>query len=255
MHVETDDGVLRITFDRPDVMNAFSLEAALELADNVASADPEEHSAVVLTGEGEAFSAGGDIEAMAEREESPSEAYERVTETFGQVFESMFECPVPIVARINGDAVGAGLAVVALSDFAYAVEDATFSCAFVHVGLIPDTGGTFLLPKLLGLRTAKELAFTGDFFDAERAAELDLINEAVADEEELDAVVEETVETLQERPSQTIGFMKQAMHENLGRHWSEASDYENLLQVHAYHSDAHAEGVEAFLEGRKPDFD
>ncbi|MHC3438920.1 enoyl-CoA hydratase/isomerase family protein [Natrialbaceae archaeon A-gly3] len=254
MHAENDDGILRITFDRPDSMNAFSTEAALELVDHIASADPDEHSAVVLTGEGEAFSAGGDIESMAEREEGPSDAYERVTETFGQVFEEMFECPVPIVARINGDAVGAGLAVVALSDFAYAVEDATFSCAFVHVGLVPDTGGTFLLPKLLGLRTAKELAFTGEFFGAERAAELDLINGAVADEAELDAVVSETVETLVDRPTQTIGLMKQAMHENLGRHWSEASDYENLMQVHAYSSDAHEEGVTAFLEGREPDF-
>ena len=254
MHVENDDGILRITFDRPDSMNAFSTEAALEFAETIATADPDEHSAVVLTGEGEAFSAGGDIEAMAERIENPQESYERVTETFGTVFEEMFECPVPIVAKINGDAVGAGLAIAALSDFAYAVEDATFSCAFVHVGLIPDTGGTFILPKLVGLRTAKKLAFTGEFFGAERAAELDLINEVVDDEAKLDSVVADTVETLEDRPTRTLGVMKQAMHENLGRHWSEASDYENLMQVQAYHGEAHEEGVEAFLEDRKPEF-
>ena len=255
MHVETDDGILQITFDRPAVMNAFSMETALEFADAIASADPDEHDAVVFTGEGEAFSAGGDIQAMAEREEGASEAYERISETFGRVFEELFECPVPTVAKVNGDAIGAGLAITALADFAYAVEDATFSCAFVHVGLIPDTGGTYILPKLVGLRTAKELAFTGEFFDAERAADLDLLNEAVADEDDLEAVVSEILETLSGRPTHTLGLTKQAMHENLGRHWSEAADYENLLQVHAYTADAHEEGVEAFLEGRTPDFD
>ncbi len=254
MHVETDDGVLRITFDRPEVLNAFSTETAEELAEHVASANPDEHHAVVLTGEGAAFSAGGDIQAMAERRVEPQAAYERVIGTFGRVVEEMLECPVPIVAKVNGDAVGAGLAIVALSDFAYAAEDATFSCAFVRVGLIPDTGGTFILPQLVGLRTAKQLAFTGEFFSAERAAELDLVNEAVPGDE-LDERVTATVERLGRRPTRTIGLMKQAIHENMGRHWSEALDYENLLQVQAYSSDAHEEGVEAFLEGRPPEFD
>ncbi|WIV66964.1 enoyl-CoA hydratase/isomerase family protein [Natrialbaceae archaeon AArc-T1-2] len=254
MHVEEDDGVLQITFDRPDAMNAFSTAAAIEFAEAVSTADPDDHHAVVLTGEGEAFSAGGDIESMAEREEGPQEAYERVCETFGRVVEELLECPVPVVARVNGDAVGAGLAITALSDFAYAVEDATFSCAFVRVGLIPDTGGTFLLPKLVGLRTAKRLAFTGEFFSAAEAAEYGLITEAVA-EDELDQRVDETVRTLERRPTETIGLMKRAIHENLGRHWSEALDYESLLQVQAYSSDAHEEGVNAFLEGREPKFD
>ncbi|WP_254768140.1 enoyl-CoA hydratase/isomerase family protein [Salinilacihabitans rarus] len=254
MRVEDDDGVLRITFDRPAVLNAFSTETAEELAEAVASASPDDHHAVVLTGEGDAFSAGGDIQAMAERDEGPSEAYDRVTETFGRVVEEMLECRVPTVAKVNGDAVGAGLAVAALADFAYATEDATFSCAFVRVGLIPDTGGTFLLPQLVGLRTAKQLAFTGEFFPAERAAAIDLINEAVP-AEELDERVAETVDRLSRRPTRTIGLAKRAIHENLGRNWSAALDYENHVQVQAYTSEAHEEGVSAFLEGRDPEFD
>ena len=254
MKTTTDDGVLRVTFDRPDSMNAFSGETAIELADVLSEADPKQHHVVVLTGEGNAFSAGGDIEAMAERDEGATDAYERVRETFGRLFEEMFECRVPIVARVNGDAVGAGLSMTALSDFAFASEDATFSCAFVRVGLIPDTGGTFLLPKLLGLRTAKRLAFTGEFFPADKAEAYGLINEAVAPDE-LDARVEETVETLRRRPSETIGLIKRAIHENLGRHWSESIDYENSVQVQAYLSDAHEEGVSAFLEDRTPDFE
>ncbi|MFP9058948.1 enoyl-CoA hydratase/isomerase family protein [Natrialbaceae archaeon A-chndr2] len=254
MQVDSADGVLEITFDRPGVMNAFTPETAEELADAIEDATVSQYHAVVLTGQGPAFSAGGDIEAMAERREGPQEAFDRISETFGRVVEAMLECPVPIVAKINGDAVGAGLAIAALSDFAYASEDATFSCAFVRVGLIPDTGGTFLLPKLVGLRTAKQLAFTGEFFDADRAANLDLINEAVP-AANLEERVTETVERLGRRPTTTIGLMKRGMHENLGRHWGEALEYENLLQVQAYTSDAHEEGVSAFLEGRKPDFD
>lgn len=254
MDVTTVDGQLRITFDRPESMNAFTPEAAQELASAVEGANVEDHDAVVLTGEGEAFSAGGDIQSMAEREETPREAYDRVHETLGRVVEAMLECRVPIVAKVNGDAVGAGLAITALSDFAYAAEDATFSCAFVHLGLIPDTGGSFLLPRLVGLRAAKRLAFTGEFFDAAEAANLGLINGAVPPEE-LDERVDDLLATLADRPTETIGLAKQTIHDNLGRQWPDAIDHEIMLQVQAYGTDAHEEGVAAFLDDRDPEFE
>ncbi|WP_306057898.1 enoyl-CoA hydratase/isomerase family protein [Natronococcus wangiae] len=253
MHVDSEDGILEIRFDRPGVLNAISREIATELAETIERADPEEYHAIVVSGEGDAFSAGGDIEAMTEEPAAPRESYAEVTETFGRVVEAMLECPVPIVAKVNGDAVGAGLAIVALSDIAYAAEDATFSCAFVRVGLIPDTGGTFMLPHIVGLRAAKKLAFTGEFFDADRAADLELVNGAVP-ADELDDRVTETVERLGRRPTDVIGMTKQALHENMGRHWNEALDYENMLQVQARSSDSHEEGVAAFLEGRDPEF-
>ncbi|SDK21800.1 enoyl-CoA hydratase/isomerase family protein [Natronorubrum texcoconense] len=254
MHVDTDDGILRIAFDRPGALNAMTRETAVTLADTIEDASPDEHHAIILTGEGDAFSAGGDLQALSESPASARDAYESVTDSFGRVVEAMLESTVPIVAKVNGDAIGAGLAVVALADIAYAAEDATFSCAFVRVGLIPDTGGTFMLPHIIGLRAAKKLAFTGEFFGAERAADLELVNETVA-AAELDDHVEETVEQLRNRPTEIVGMMKQAMHENMGRHWSEALDYENLLQVQARTSEAHEEGVSAFLEGRDPEFD
>ena len=253
MHVDTDDGVLEIRFDRPGVLNAMSQAVATELAETIERADPDDYHAIVITGEGDAFSAGGDIKAMAEPPSPPRESYEEVTETFGRVVEAMLESPVPIVAKVNGDTIGAGLAVVALSDIAYASEDATFSCAFVRVGLIPDTGGTFILPHIVGLRAAKKLAFTGEFFDADRAADLELVNEAVP-ADELDERVRETVDRLGRRPTDVIGMTKQALHENMARHWREAADYENTLQVQARGSDSHEEGVAAFLEGREPEF-
>ncbi|AFO58673.1 MULTISPECIES: enoyl-CoA hydratase/isomerase family protein [Natrinema] len=254
MRITDDDGVLRLTFDRPDALNALTGETAAELADTIEDATPEAYDAIVLTGAGEAFSAGGDLEMLAETPDSSQDAYESVTETFGRVVEAMLECRVPIVAKVNGDAIGAGLSVVALADIAYAAADATFSCAFVRVGLVPDTGGTVMLPHIVGLRAAKQLAFTGEFFDAERAADLELVNEAVP-AAELDDRVAETVERLADGPTATIGLMKQAMHENLGRSWDEALDYENLLQAQARTSDAHEEGVAAFLEDRDPAFE
>ncbi|MFC4549639.1 MULTISPECIES: enoyl-CoA hydratase/isomerase family protein [Halorussus] len=254
MHVTDEDGVRTVTFDRPEVMNAFDLDVAEELADTIADCDPGEHDAVVLTGEGDAFSAGGDIQAMAEREETADDAYQRVTETFGRVVEETLSARVPVVAKVNGDAVGAGLAVAAVSDFAYAAESATFSCAFVRVGLIPDTGGTFILPRLVGLRTAKRLAFTGEFFGAAEAAEMGLIDEAVPDDE-LDAAVADLLDTLRKRPTRTICLAKRAIHENLGRGWREALDYENVVQSQAYDTPEHEEGVAAFLEGREPEFE
>lgn len=254
MNVTDDDGVRTITFDRPEVMNAFTTDTAEELADELAKVNPDDHDAVVLTGDGGAFSAGGDIQSMADREENTAEAYERVTQTFGRVVEEALSSRVPIVAKVNGDAVGAGLALAAVSDFAYAVEDATFGCAFVRVGLIPDTGGTFLLPKLVGLRTAKQLAFTGEFFGAREAAEMDLVNEAVP-ADELDETVEDLLETLRKRPTTTIGLAKRAIHQNMGTGWREAADYENVVQSQAYDTPEHAEGVDAFLEGREPDFE
>ncbi|WP_436343468.1 enoyl-CoA hydratase/isomerase family protein [Natronorubrum sp. FCH18a] len=254
MHVDSDDGILRIAFDRPGALNAITRETAVTLAETIDDASPEEYHAIVLTGEGDAFSAGGDLQALAEFPDSARDAYESVTDSFGRVVEAMLESSVPIVAKVNGDAIGAGLAVVALADIAYAAADATFSCAFVRVGLIPDTGGTFMLPHIIGLRAAKKLAFTGEFFDAERAADLELVNETVP-ADELDDRVEETVEQLRNRPTEIVGMMKQAMHENMSRHWSESLDYENLLQVQARTSEAHEEGVTAFLEGRDPEFD
>jgi enoyl-CoA hydratase/carnithine racemase len=246
MHAAEERGVRTITFDRPDAMNAFTTDQATELADRIETADPDSIDAIVLTGEGRAFSAGGDVAAMAELDERPDEAAGRIEASFGRLAEAMLDAPVPVVARVNGDAVGAGLSIVALSDFAYAVERARFGAAFVKVGLIPDTGGTFLLPRLVGLRAAKRLVFTGDLIDAGEAAELGLVNRTVP-ADELDAVVDDLLETLRDRPTRTIGLAKRALHENMGESPTSALEYEALLQSHAYGTPEHEAGVRSFL--------
>ncbi|KAB1185179.1 MULTISPECIES: enoyl-CoA hydratase/isomerase family protein [Haloferax] len=254
MRVEDEDGVRTVTFDRPEVKNAFTADVARELSAALESVTSDNFDAVVLTGDGDAFSAGGDIEAMAERDETAREAYQRVRDTLGRVAEAILTAPVPVVARVNGDAVGAGMSVVAACDFAYAVPDARFAASFVNVGLVPDAGATVTLPELVGLRAAKELAFTGKLISAERAAELDLVNEVV-DADELDDVVDEMVQTLASRPTETLALAKEAIHANLGRPWRDGLEREAQAQTLAYDTEAHEEGVSAFLEKRRPNFD
>jgi enoyl-CoA hydratase/carnithine racemase len=254
MHVTTESGVRRVTFDRPDVKNAMTTETANRLADVLATDDPDAYDAVVIAGEGDAFCAGGDVEAMADRDEPTYEAHRRLEASFGRVVENAMTSRLPIVAKVHGDAVGAGLAVAALADVAVAAESARFSCAFVRVGLVPDTGGTFLLPRLVGLQRAKRLAFTGEFVDGSEAAEMGLVAESVADDA-LDERVAELVDTLARRPTRTVGLTKEAIHDNLGRPWQDALDTEHDAQLRAYGTDEHEEGVAAFLEGRRPEFD
>lgn len=254
MRVEDENGVRRVTFDRPEVKNAFTGAVARELSEHLEALNPDEFDVAVLTGDGDAFSAGGDIQAMSERDETAREAYERVRGTLGRVAEAILTAPVPVIARVNGDAVGAGMSLVAACDFAYAVPDARFAASFINVGLVPDAGATVTLPRLVGLRAAKELAFTGKLISAERAAELDIVNEVVPDEK-LDTVVDEMVETLASRPTESLALAKEAIHANLGRPWRDGLEREAQAQTLAYDTDAHHEGVSAFLEGRRPDFD
>ncbi|GAB7021313.1 enoyl-CoA hydratase/isomerase family protein [Halostagnicola bangensis] len=253
MDIEDNGGRRTITFDRPESLNAVTATVAEELAEAIEGVTVDEHDAVVLTGEGDAFSAGGDLEAMAERDETPKESVDRVSRTLGRVVEAALSSEVPIVAKINGDAVGAGLSLTAISDFAYAAESASFSCAFVRVGLVPDTGGTFLLPQLVGLRAAKQLALTGEFISATEATDLGLVNECVP-ADELDEAVEGLLETLEKRPTGTIGLTKRAIHENMSRHWRDALTHEIHTQSLAYGSPEHEEGVRAFLANEEPDY-
>lgn len=253
MRIHDQNSVRYLTFDRPEARNAVTTGVARELAVELEDLDSD-LDAVVLAGEGEAFSAGGDVGAMAAREETATEAHDRVRETLGRVAEAILMAPVPVVAKVEGDAVGAGLSLVAAADFAYAGDSARFGASFVNVGLVPDMGATVTLPRIVGLRTAKELAFTGRLVDAWEAADLDLVNEAVPDGE-LDHRIEKCLDTLAGRPTETIALAKRAIHDNLGASWHEGVEREASVQALAYGSPAHEEGVKAFLSDRPPEFD
>ncbi len=253
MDVTTTDGVRHITLNRPDRRNAVSPEDVVELAAAITEVSPSEASAIRLAGKGPAFCAGGDLDAMAEREWPRGERARRVEATFGRLARAMLEAEVPIVARVHGDAVGAGLALVALSDFAFASTEARFNAGFARVGLVPDVGGSFLLPKLLGLRTAKDLALTARFVDAEEANRIDLVNDTV-DPETLDDRVDACLDRLADLPTATLGRIRRTIHHNLGRPYPDALAFEAHEQAAAYDTPAHKEGVAAFRDGREPEY-
>lgn len=238
--------VMWLTIDRPGVKNAVSAEVLTTLADALSDLDPDRFDACVLTGTGDAFSAGGDIQAMAEREERPLESFERLQGTLNAVIEGMVLAPVPVIAKVNGDAVGAGANLAFAADFVIASEEARFGEPFVNVGLVPDGGGTVFLPHLVGLRRAKELTMTGRLFGAGEAVELGLINRVVS-ADELDAAVSELLETLQSKPTEILGLTKRAIHENLGRSLKEGLEREATYQTFAYASEAHERGIQKFL--------
>jgi len=244
---DDDDGLRRITIDRPEARNALTLSMDADIADAIEDASPEEHHAILLEGAGESFCAGGDVVAMQERGTDVREEYERIASTFGRIVEAAMTAPVPIVAKVQGDAVGAGLSLVAVSDLAYAAESARFSVAFVRVGLVPDTGGSVLLPHLIGLRETKRLALTGEFFDGREAAELGLVTEAVPDDD-LNATVDAALSTLESRPTRIVGLIKEAIHGGLGRDWRAALEHENQVQAQARDTVDHERAIAAFLE-------
>jgi enoyl-CoA hydratase/carnithine racemase len=159
-----------------------------------------------------------------------------------------------VIAAVNGDAVGAGTNIAAACDFVYATESARFGEVFINVGLIPDCGGTFLIPELVGLRTAVELAMTGRIFNSSEAIEMGLITKAVPDGE-LGTAVNELLDDLAKKPTETLGLTKRAIYGNLGRQLDDALEREVMIQSQAAGTDSHAEGVAAALEDRPPSFE
>jgi enoyl-CoA hydratase/carnithine racemase len=246
MKVNEKDGVITLSFDQPEKQNPFTANAATQIEEIADSATRDEHSAIVLTGTGSTFCAGGDLESLSHSGESAQERYERYAPGTDFV-SSLLSSPVPTIAKINGDAVGAGLSIVALCDFAYASEEAEFSAAFVNVGLIPDSGLTVFLPRIVGLRTTLDLMLTGRKISASEALEMDLINDVVSSDE-LDQSVQSQIDKLSDLPTGALSTIRRTVHENAARHYEEGIDYENLLQSVMAGTEDHQQAVEELLD-------
>lgn len=254
--VEQDGGVLTLTMNRPDVLNAFNDEllAAMQTALSDAAVDSSVR-AIILTGAGRGFSAGQDLAVLQERYEGGQ------TPALGNHFREHY-LPVvlairtiekPVIAALNGVAAGAGASMALACDLRVASDKASLVEAFVRVGLIPDSGGTFILPMLVGLAKASELAFTGARVDAEEALRLGLVNRVVP----ADELVENTLAWAHELaalPTRAIGLTKRGFNRSLMPELEELLEHEAQLMEEAGRTADHLEGVMAFLEKRKPDF-
>jgi 2-(1,2-epoxy-1,2-dihydrophenyl)acetyl-CoA isomerase len=249
---EVTAGVARLTLNRPQVHNALNPELIREITEAVAAAAADASVRVLLlTGSGDkAFSSGADLKAGLGEATSMGDA---LRNRYNPMIKALRTIPKPVVCRLNGVAAGAGCSLALACDVIVMATEAYFSQIFINIGLMPDAGSTFFLPRLVGSARAFELASTGRRVYGPEAVQIGLAQRAVAFHE-LDAAVEETLAYYRHAPTLAIGAMKQA----LNRSWH--SDLETMLDQEAQGQDALAEshdageGIMAFLQKRKPDY-
>ncbi len=248
---ERRDDVAWITLDRPKVRNAIDIDTIRRLRSAAdAVADDDRVRAVVLTGTGDTFCSGGDIHEMVRRRGQGVATFERHLEGFAGLVRTVTESPKVWVARVNGDAVGAGLGLVLMCDVAVAAASARFAALFGRVGLVADSGVTPLLPRAIGLRRAQEMLLTARFVDAATAAEWGLITRAV-DADGLDEAVQEVLDGIGQIPPATLARLKRQLLRNAQVPIADGLFHEAILQGFSFSTPEHAERVDAFLEKRK----
>lgn len=249
-----EGGVLTLTLARPDARNALSLSLIKALAAELREAEGDRGvRCIVITGKGKAFCAGGDVKEMKDRAGKAVPTKERLQQGLNKVARSIWEMEKPVVAKVNGDAAGAGFGLALACDLVYAADSARFHASFIKMALIPDVGGSWTLPRRVGLHRAKEMHFLGKTVTAAEAESTGLINRAVA-ADELDSFVDGVVRTLASQPTKTIGLAKRAMHRGLSSTFEEALEHEAYAQGYCFTTEDHVEGTAAFFEKREPKF-
>lgn len=256
----TRDGYVETwTLNLPERRNPISdlpMVEALEAAATRVTADVSVR-AVILTGAGPAFSSGGDVKAMAERTGmfggTGAEIAEGYRHGIQRIPRALFHCPVPLIAAVNGPAIGAGCDLTLLCDVRIASTAAFFAESFVKVGLIPGDGGAFLLPHVVGAARAAEMALTGDRISAETALEWGLVSRVVAPQELL-STAREIADRIAANPPVAVRAGKQLLREAAGLTLDQVLDTSADVQALMHQTADHAEAVAAFVEKRRPRF-
>jgi 2-(1,2-epoxy-1,2-dihydrophenyl)acetyl-CoA isomerase len=250
---ELAEGVGTLTLNRPEVLNAFNDEMAREVLEALKAAERDAAvRCLVLTGAGKGFCAGQDLGALRARGEAVS-FREHLTHTYNPIIARLRAIEKPVLGQINGAAAGAGLGLALACDLRYAAEGAKFRMAFSGIGLAPDSGTSFFLPRLIGPARAYELAATNAPLTAETALAWGLVNQ-VFPADQLAAGVREVAMRLAAAPTKALGLTKRAMNRAYTLSIDEALDYEAQLQDIAGRTADHQEGVAAFLAKRPPVF-
>ncbi|MHA1607564.1 MAG: enoyl-CoA hydratase/isomerase family protein [Candidatus Freyarchaeota archaeon] len=257
LSVRVEDGVAIITLSRPDKLNALDEQAARELLQSLKECEKDENvKVVVITGEGKAFSAGGDIKGMMKsiEEGNPGEFMDSLTKPLYEVALHIRRMSKLVIASVNGYAMGAGFNLAIACDIVLASEKAMFAQSFIKLGLIPGMGGTYLLTRLIGPLRAGELFYTGRTIDAQEALSLGIVNRVVPHEK----LHEETMKlasSLARGPTLALArtkmLLEKAMHApEMSSHLTE----ERLMQIESAKTRDYEEGVRSFIEKRSPDF-
>jgi len=246
--------VATLTLNRQEKLNAIN-HKMIEEIDNALTATRQnrEIRALIITGAGRAFCSGADVGDMARQAAGAPMTVRRWTQMIHRAILAITELEQPVIAKVNGLAVGIGCSLALSADIIIAAENAQFSLIFSQIGLIPDGGSLFHLPRLVGIAKAKELIFTARKVDATEAQRMGLINKAVP-AETLDAEVENLANQLAEGPTAAFGIAKRIMNKGLTMDLSSVLESEASGQALAGTTEDAREGVMAFLEKRKPKF-
>jgi len=256
IQLEMREAVGLLTLNRPDRLNALTVQVANDFNAAVAEAIERGARVIVITGAGRAFSAGGDLRAMQEiaKNDGRSEAFfDEPLRILNEAIVLIRETPVPFIAAVNGVASGGGCNLASACDLVIAAESAKFNQAFIKIGLTPDCGGTFILPRLVGWKRATELLFTGDLVSAQAAAEMGMINSVTPDEELMSRAMA-MAEKLAHAPTAALAEIKKLMDASAANDLRSQLDLERKTQIESGKTKDFVEGVSAFLEKRPPRF-
>ncbi|MGB3752530.1 MAG: enoyl-CoA hydratase-related protein [Parerythrobacter sp.] len=250
--VETADDVTIITLNRPDRLNACPPDMGLELRD--VFADPGEARSVLVTGAGRAFCSGADLAFNAASDKSGGRrAYDSLGTAYNPLMMAMAQCPVPVVAAVNGPAAGIGCSIALAADFVIAADNAYFLQAFVNIGLVPDGGASWMLPRLVGKARATEMMLLGEKIPADKALDWGLIYK-VAAAEALMSEAQALATRLAKGPTLALGQMRANIQAALQMDYSAALAQEANGQWRAGDTQDAVEGAMAFLQKRQADF-
>ena len=250
--LENDNGVVNITLNRPEVYNALNDEITFELQAAFKKLRKDDSCRViVLTGEGKAFCAGQDLKAAIGEEKRSFSA--SLHKRYNPLIKLIRNIEKPVIAKVNGIAAGAGCSIALACDLIVMADEASLIEVFINIGLVPDSGSSYFLPRLVGSARAFELASTGKKVSGQEAVSIGLANKSVP-REELDIAVKEYTDYYVKAPTKAIGLMKRMFNKSGSASLNEMLDYEAYAQDIAGATEDYREGVNAFLEKRKSNF-
>ncbi len=242
-----------ITLNRPEVFNSFNREMALLLQDELDAAEKNSKiRAIVITGSGKAFCAGQDLKEVTSPELNPG--FKKILEEhYNPIIQRIRTIEKPVIAAVNGVAAGAGANIALACDVVIASENASFIQAFSKIGLVPDSAGTFFLPRLIGFQKASALMMLGDKISATDAEKLGMVYKTVPSENFMEEVTN-IASILANMPTKALGLTKRLLNNSMQNSLEEQLNLESKLQIESAQSEDYAEGVDAFVNKRKPNF-
>lgn len=247
-----DAGVATITLNRPEVYNALNEQIKYDLQQAFKSIrDDKQVRVVILTGSGKAFCSGQDLKDIPAN--GMLSYRDTIEKQYNPIIKTMRSLPLPVICKLNGIAAGAGCSLALACDMIIAAEDATLSEAFVNIGLVPDSGSAYFLPRLVSMAKAFELCTMGTRITANEALQLGIVNKVVP-ASELDLAVKSYTDYFAQAPTKAIGLIKKMLMKSLDSSLDEVLEYEALCQEIAGRTSDHKEGVDSFLKKRKPNF-